>query len=156
MTESTLSTVDSIAARMKQVLLAETCEKRRFPLLEALTGIPQATWRSWWNHGVVPSGALVEAVAKQWPHYAFWLATRLPDFDCGHVMPAGIKELVIEGISKRGNAKEIESFSKELFKVHSEIRANFHENETNIPFEICINSENFLRHARLQEITKPL
>lgn len=151
MTES-----NALAARMKLVLQTETSEKRRFPQLESLTGIPQATWRSWWNHGVIPSGALVEAVAKTWPHYAFWLATGIPDFDCGHVMPAGAKDHVIDGISKRGNAKAIEDFSKELFKVHAEIRANFNENETGIPFAICINRATFLRRGRFNEINKPL
>ena len=105
---------------------------------------------------MVPSGALVEAVAKNWPHYAFWLATGMPDFDCGHTMPAGAKEQVIDGISKRGNAKEIENFSKELFKVHAEIRTNFDENETSIPLKICINRATFLRRGRSHEINKPL
>jgi len=78
---------DSLATRLKLLLLAETKERGRYSSLEGMTGIPAATWRTWWNRGGAPGGQLVEAAAKQWPQFAFWLATGRTDVRCGHDMP---------------------------------------------------------------------
>lgn len=80
--ENTLST------RLKLLLLAETKERGRYSELEAGTGIPAATWRTWWTRGGAPGGLLVEAVAKRWPQFAYWLVTGRTDVRCGHDMPA--------------------------------------------------------------------
>jgi len=60
-------TENSIASRLKLVVLAQTPDKRRFPMLELLTGVSENTWRTWWKRGGTPSGALVEGVARAWP-----------------------------------------------------------------------------------------
>lgn len=78
---------NSVSTRLKLILIAETKERGRFSQLEGITGIPAATWRTWWTRGSVPSGALVEAVAKHWPHFAYWLVTGQTDVRCGHDMP---------------------------------------------------------------------
>lgn len=77
-----------LASRLKLLLITETPDRGRFSQLETQTGIAAATWRTWWTRGAVPSGALVEAVAKCWPHYAYWLITGRTDIRCGHEMPS--------------------------------------------------------------------
>lgn len=80
--ENTLST------RLKLLLLAETKERGRYAELEVASGIPAATWRTWWTRGGAPGGLLIEAVAKRWPQFAYWLVTGRTDVRCGHDMPA--------------------------------------------------------------------
>jgi hypothetical protein len=77
-----------LSSRLKLLLLAETKERGRYSELEVFTGIPAPTWRTWWTRGSTPNGALVEAAAKQWPQFAFWLVTGSTDVRCGHEMPA--------------------------------------------------------------------
>jgi hypothetical protein len=79
--------VNCLSTRLKLLLLAETKERGRYSELEVFTGIPAATWRTWWTRGGTPNGALVEAAAKQWPQFAFWLVTGHTDVRCGHDMP---------------------------------------------------------------------
>lgn len=77
-----------LGTRLKLLLMAETRERGRYSELEVFTGVPAATWRTWWTRGGAPSGGLVEAAAKQWPQFAFWLVTGNTDVRCGHDMPA--------------------------------------------------------------------
>lgn len=79
---------NSLATRLKLLLMAETKERGRYSSLEADTGIPAATWRTWWNRGGAPGGQLVEAAGKKWPQFAFWLVTGHTDIRCGHDMPS--------------------------------------------------------------------
>lgn len=78
---------NTLATRLKLILITQTKERGRFSLLEGLTGIPAATWRTWWMRGGTPSGSLVEAAAKNWPEFAYWLVTSTTDIRCGHDMP---------------------------------------------------------------------
>ncbi|MBV8380031.1 MAG: hypothetical protein JO369_04605 [Paucibacter sp.] len=78
----------SLSTRLKLLLLAETKDKGRYSWLEGQTGIPAATWRTWWTRGGVPGGQLVEAAALKWPQFAFWLVTGHTDVRCGHDMPS--------------------------------------------------------------------
>lgn len=79
---------DTLSTRLKLLLLAETKERGRYSSLETDTGISAATWRTWWTRGGAPGGLLVEAAAKKWPQFAFWLVTGNTDVRCGHDMPA--------------------------------------------------------------------
>lgn len=151
---------DSISTRLKLVIYCCTREKRRFPLLEGLTGIPQATWRSWWNHGVVPSGALVEAVAKQWPEFAYWLVTGMTDIDCGHKMPdlhpiaqGYINNWPEGGTGSQQNSDIKSDFSAQFFEVVKAIKFETDPNER-AKYETLRNSFIFLRKRRLDEVTK--
>ena len=151
---------DSISTRLKLVIYCNTKEKRRFPQLETLTGIPQATWRSWWKHGVVPSGALVEAVAKQWPEFAYWLATGMTDIDCGHRMPdlhpiaQGYINNWPEGGEGSQQNDDIKSdFSAQYFEVVKTLRNEVGHHER-AKYETLRNSFIFLRKKRLNEVNK--
>lgn len=79
---------NSLATRLKLLLMAETKERGRYSSLEVDTGIPATTWRTWWNRGGAPGGQLVEAAGKKWPQFAFWLVTGHTDIRCGHDMPS--------------------------------------------------------------------
>ena len=151
---------DSISTRLKLVIYCNTKEKRRFPQLETLTGIPQATWRSWWKHGVVPSGALVEAVAKQWPEFAYWLVTGMTDIDCGHKMPdlhpiaQGYINNWPEGGDGSQQNKDIKSdFSAQYFDVVKTLK-NEAAHPERARYETLRNSFIFLRKRRLNEVNK--
>ena len=151
---------DSISTRLKLVIYCNTKEKRRFPQLENLTGIPQATWRSWWKHGVVPSGALVEAVAKQWPEFAYWLVTGMTDIDCGHRMPdlhpisLGYINNWPEGGEGSQQNKDIKSdFSAQYFDVVKTLKEEAARHER-AKYETLRNSFIFLRKRRLAEVNK--
>lgn len=78
---------NNIATRLKLVLLTMTKDRGRYNWLEGQTGVPSTTWRMWWTRGGVPSGSLLEAAAKLWPFYAYWLLTGKTDMRCGHDMP---------------------------------------------------------------------
>ena len=79
---------NSLSTRLKLLLLAETKDRGRYADLEVSSGISAATWRTWWNRGGAPNGSLVEATAKRWPQFAYWLVTGHTDIRCGHDMPA--------------------------------------------------------------------
>lgn len=79
----------TIPERLKLVIELRVPIKRRFPALEAQTGINENTWRTWWTRGSVPSAALVEAVGKAWPEFALWLCIGFTDSDHGHIAPSG-------------------------------------------------------------------
>jgi hypothetical protein len=120
----------TIAARLKLLVLAQTPEKKRFPILEGLTDVSENTWRTWWKRGGTPSGTLVEGVGKAWPEYAFWLTTGLTDVEYGHRMP----ELHISVIGYVDNYPEVKlrnerTLAAEYFKVCKELQAAPHEGE---------------------------
>lgn len=162
-----------IAARLKLLVLDQTPEKRRFPTLERLTGVKESTWRTWWQRGASPNGALVEGAARAWPEYAFWLATGLTDVDCGHRMPQphlavlGYLESYPEGPLSAGqpiswNSLDIGSEDdwpsdiRALFKYTSEYlkvaRQMQDESQNEANHEILGNSLRFIREKRLQTL----
>lgn len=86
---SEVASKSAIGDRLRLLISSLTPEKRRFPLLRELTGVTESTWRTWWSRGGVPSGALVEGVARAWPEYAFWVSTGVEDQQFGHFAPKG-------------------------------------------------------------------
>jgi hypothetical protein len=97
-----------ISVRLKLVIIEKTEVKRRFPVLASITNIPEETWRSWWRIGKIPKADLVEAICKNWPEYAYWVATGMTDIDCGHNMPTRLHQKLSD------QSKENEAFDKEL------------------------------------------
>ena len=77
----------ALTARLKLVIESEIKGRGRYAQLAARSSVPAETWRSWWTRGGTPNGALLEAAAKLWPQYAFWLATGSTDSSCGHIKP---------------------------------------------------------------------
>ncbi|ASU40254.1 hypothetical protein hmeg3_19470 [Herbaspirillum sp. meg3] len=75
---------------MRLLISLKVSEHRRFKELEEKTGVTSATWKSYWTTGTRPSSALIEAAAKHWPAYAFWLVTGIDDSAFGHTAPEGV------------------------------------------------------------------
>ncbi|MDK6078346.1 hypothetical protein [Massilia varians] len=152
-------TQDTIAARMKLILLAETPEKRRFPTLEEQTGVPENTWRTWWKRGGTPSGSMVEAVARTWPQYAFWLATGLTDAVFGHRMPQPID--IVKGYVRpwpEGHLKHDRLYAQQYFKICKEMQDLYRETggRTGEKGEILENSRLFVQQKRHEEAAQPI
>ena len=82
-------------ARLKAVVTAETDESGRFGWLQKKTGISRNTWQTWWEkEDASPSGKMVEAIARLWPKYAYWLATGSTDREYGHTFPKSMAKSV--------------------------------------------------------------
>ncbi|MGJ7490034.1 hypothetical protein [Variovorax sp. ZT4R33] len=143
---------------MKLVIYSEIGEKRRFPQLENLTGVPLNTWRSWWRNGTNPSGALAEAVAKQWPQYAFWLATGLTDIACGHRRPPlhPAAQGYIRSWPEEGSVAEktiTTTYSREYFAVATRLH-NDDRSDGAGTADVLAHSLKYVRQKRLEEINR--
>ena len=149
-------TANTIAARLKLVVLAQTPDKRRFPTLEVLTGVSENTWRTWWKRGGTPSGALVEGVARAWPEYAFWLATGLTDVEYGHRMPP-LHISVVGYVSNYPDwkLKKDRTLAAEYFKVSKELQDSSHEGD-NERTRILENTMRFVAEQRREQVSKGL
>ncbi|WGG50329.1 hypothetical protein [Rugamonas sp. DEMB1] len=78
-------------ARLKALIVSETDESGRFGWLQKKTGISRNTWQTWWDkEDASPSGKMIEAAARLWPQYAFWLASGITDHEYGHVFPVDL------------------------------------------------------------------
>lgn len=55
--------------------------------LASLTDTPSQRWRSVFTRRQKPTPAMIQALARLWPSYAFWLATGITDTVNGHVAP---------------------------------------------------------------------
>ena len=62
-----------------------TSTTRRWKELETLTGIPAANWLAAVRNKQRPTADMIEAVARAWPQYAYWLVTGSTDARYGHV-----------------------------------------------------------------------
>ena len=81
-----------MSARLKAVIVFETDVSGRFGWLQKKTGISRNTWQTWWDkEDAVPSGKMVETVARLWPQYAYWLATGSTDEEYGHKAPKSVQ-----------------------------------------------------------------
>jgi hypothetical protein len=151
---------DTIASRLKLVVLAETLEKRRFPSLEERTGISENTWRTWWNRGGTPGGGLVEGAGRAWPEYAFWLITGLTDVEYGHRMPT-LHLSVIGYLSNwpEGSLNKDRMYATEYFRVCKElqdINKGGREKANTQHGEILENTRQFIMEKRREEICSGL
>ena len=64
---------ESITDRLMAILTAETDQRSRYKWLSETTGISKASWTAVGHRRQRPTCEMVEAVAKLWPRYAFWL-----------------------------------------------------------------------------------
>lgn len=78
----------SLKHRTEAVIESMTPEKARFSWLEEQTGIPRTTWQSFSKRSTaLPSGEMIQALARLFPRYAFWLVSGLTDREYGHTTP---------------------------------------------------------------------
>lgn len=82
------SRYEGISARLRYIIEYEVPVKGRIGWLEEQTGIPRGTWQTFLRRtDATPGGDMVQAVARLFPRYAFWLASGLTDQDFGHTYP---------------------------------------------------------------------
>lgn len=96
----------NIRERLIAIICNVTNENRRFKSLEEETHISAGTWRTFWNRKGGASGEMIESIARNWPQYAFWLATGATDPRCGHVAPKGSEGLIEEDNEEAPEATE--------------------------------------------------
>lgn len=77
--------MSEVSDRFLQVVLANTREGRRASQLAALTEIPSASWQKALEGKQKPTLAMLQAVARLWPEYAFWTLTGITDARNGHL-----------------------------------------------------------------------
>lgn len=103
----------TLSIRLQAIIVEETTEYRRFKQLEERTGIQADTWKSWYHGRQRPTADMIESVSKEWPEYAFWLATGTTDSDYGHVAPND------QGFPKSADRKENSAI---MFKKRIELK----------------------------------
>jgi hypothetical protein len=149
---------NNLSNRLKLILCAETIEKGRFPFLESNSGISAATWRTWWTRGGAPNGVLLEAVAKLWPHFSYWLLTGRTDVRCGHDMPKlhASAQGYISNWPEEGSLriKINNSYSREYFKATLAVDGAESSQEDHVKSEIKFEVLKLTAKKRLSEITK--
>jgi hypothetical protein len=77
----------TINERIRLIISNNIPKKSRFKFLSEISGIPETTWRTWDARNSAPSAQMIEAVAKRFPAYAFWLTTGIDDRFYGHGLP---------------------------------------------------------------------
>lgn len=77
-----------IIFRTLVLIRSVTDVRRRLKQLEEETGIPDRQWKHVWALKQRPTAHMLEALARRWPEYAFWLVTGLTDAANGHVSPS--------------------------------------------------------------------
>lgn len=77
--------MQDIQDRFRSVIRYNTSDTRRYAEMEALTGIPAASWNKAFNRKQRPTPEMIQAVAQLWPEFAFWLATGVTDARHGHI-----------------------------------------------------------------------
>lgn len=105
---------DKLSRRLKEVVLATTTEYRRFKQLEDVSEVPADSWKSWFHGRQRPTAEMIEAVAANWPEYAFWLITGISDAEYGHIAPSD------EGFPRKAQRKEN---SANLFRATIQLKA---------------------------------
>ena len=110
------NTSSTIRSRLLEIIKQGTDEARRFKSLEQMTKISGATWRTFWNRSGAPSGEMIEAIAAQWPQYAFWLATGATDPAAGHVAPSSAQGLLDNENEEIPEATEYFQYQLELIE----------------------------------------
>lgn len=79
--------MQTIADRMKWIIGNWLPERKRFTILEKLSGIPSGHWKNFWHGKQRAHEHMIQALARQWPEYALWLVTGIDDPESGQQTP---------------------------------------------------------------------
>ncbi|WP_293932751.1 hypothetical protein [Iodobacter sp.] len=77
-----------IKERLLQIIHTCTTSHRRLKLLEESTSISSERWKNMLAGKQQPTADMIQAIARQWPQFALWLATGITDSQHGHISPA--------------------------------------------------------------------
>lgn len=62
--------------------------KGYWQILESQTGVRASQWRAFASGNQRSTPDMIEAAARFWPQYAFWIATGITDATNGHIAPS--------------------------------------------------------------------
>ncbi|WP_308924600.1 hypothetical protein [Janthinobacterium sp. J1-1] len=108
-----------ITDRLLEIIEAETQQRNRFKTLEDATGIAKDSWTAVWHRRQRPTAEMIEAIAKLWPDYAFWLACGDTEPERGHVAPitTAVSYPIVNGVPQHWASAERIYKQKLLDKV---------------------------------------
>ena len=101
-----------ISYRAIEILRGVVNDARRTKELEEETGIPGTSWKNVWNKKQRPTIHMIEALARRWPQFAFWLATGITDEENGHTAPDDAWTC-----NQLKSDKEVENAAKDYFDL---------------------------------------
>lgn len=121
----------SIRERMKLAIAAKTRDRTRYVQLKEVTGISGDIWKNFWFDRREPDALMLEALARAWPDYAFWLVTGATNVGSGHLCPSaafcfepGTAQLITDDALLKAGVEAAKSVEK--------IFADFPEDEEKI------------------------
>ncbi|MBR7791684.1 hypothetical protein KDM87_03685 [Undibacterium sp. FT147W] len=122
------SNYENIRSRMISIVTKHFPEKGRFAWLEEQTGISRTTWNTFWRReSATPSGEMVQAIARLYPRYAFWLASGMTDQEYGHRYPQGSP--LAKNYPETRYVEELNKFD-EYFEHCKEMQMRQYDNDT--------------------------
>lgn len=75
--------------RLLAIISSEIEARKRFKELEDMSGINAESWKAMWHGRQRPTLEMAEAVARNWPDYAYWLACGDTEPELGNIAPPG-------------------------------------------------------------------
>jgi hypothetical protein len=103
---------NDIEYRVLSIISAVVDDARRSKALEEETGIPSTNWKNVWSSKQRPTIHMVEALARRWPQYAFWLISGITDEANGHTAPDRAWTC-----NQSRSEKEIEEVARDYFNL---------------------------------------
>jgi hypothetical protein len=82
-----LSSNHTIKDRIIELIDCSTEAHRKFSQFEEITGIKRQTWQNLATKKQRANEDMLEAIAKIWPQYAYWIMTGKTDTKSGHTSP---------------------------------------------------------------------
>lgn len=77
----------TLVERFQAIIDYETSKNQRWKELEEISGISTHSWQKAYLGKQRPTSEMLEAVAKEWPQYAFWLMCGITSLAAGNVCP---------------------------------------------------------------------
>ncbi|MFP7891400.1 hypothetical protein [Pseudomonas aeruginosa] len=94
-------TESTLAERFTLIVDHEVTGTRRWITLQRMSGIASISWQKAVNAKQRPTAEMIEAVALQWPQYAFWLITGHTDTKKGHISPTNTPAPEVKSVTVR-------------------------------------------------------
>lgn len=104
----------SLNDRVRLVVVAVSPERGRPRFLEERTNLPAESWKKFLLERQRATLEMVEAVCREWPEHAFWIATGLTDVEHGHISGPGTSPLIEP-------MEEVVEQSKRYFKLQRQM-----------------------------------
>lgn len=140
-----------ISERAKLIIISETPEKGRFSWLDERTGVPRNTWQSFFKSAkAVPGGEMIQALARLFPRYAFWLASGLTDLEYGHAQSKHAMAKCFPEDNSREERKRFDDYFAHCMEM--QMRVYDAESQNYSKTELVEANNNLKRLARLRKI----